>query len=231
MRKLKSLWARLLPAALICTCVGRAILPAHADTLAGDTLTVMLLCYSNPACNGATPTNPLLVAAAIPASATTFVVPVGTHGFSVNDSIAGGEHVVGSFSNNASATNTVWTIAFSVEQSNGSLAGFSSGGFIGFQMTATDASNNPLNVTIASTAGSNDGFALGDITGNGTSVLDLNFAGLTGSQFQVNDEAVLSLGDIEAGAAVPEPGTFLLLFTGGLVLLGQSWRRKVALAA
>lgn len=230
MLKLKFLFARLFPAALICACVSGAIIPAHADTLAGDTLTVMLLCYSNPACSTATATNPLLVAAAIPASATTFTVPVGTHGFSVNESIPSGEHVIGSFSNNASATNTVWTIVFSVEQSNGSLAGFSSGGFIGFEMTATDPSSNPLKVTIASTAGSNNGFTLGDVAGNGTSVLDLNFAGLSGNQFQVNDEAVLSLGAIETEAAVPEPATFVLWLTGVLAMLGLALRRKAAFA-
>ncbi|MGH9393762.1 MAG: PEP-CTERM sorting domain-containing protein [Terriglobales bacterium] len=221
MPKIHCQLAKFFPVAVLCAGLLGTSVSARADTLAGDSLTVSLLCYANSACSGTTQTNPYL------AQLASFVVPTGNHGFTFSQSSPLSEHLVGSFTNNATITNTTWTIIFSVEQSNGTLADLESGGFVGLQVSATDALSNPLAVTIASNTGSTDGFALGDIAGNGSALLDLNFAGLTGTSGF--NKAVLSLGDVTEIAAVPEPASLVLLASGLLALLGVGYRRKLNL--
>ena len=205
--------------AVAATLLGAAR-PARANTLSGDIFTVSLLCYGNAACSSATASNPAVVAL------DTMLVPLNGAGFSFDQTTPYSQELVGSFENYP----TQIGITFSILNPDRSLSGFAAGGFIGFQIAATTQSLQPLTITFANATGSNDGFTLSGVSYLSGGIDTLNFAGLTGDQFQVNDQAVLNISDVEPLAAVPEPTPAILLLTGlfGLAGLAALRRRRPA---
>ena len=75
-------------------------------------------------------------------------------------------------------------------------------------------------------ADTDSGQPAGPITLNGPAIRKLEWFESSGS-FAVLDNIQITTGD----SGVPEPSTIVLLLTGGVGLIGYSWRRKKQLAA
>jgi hypothetical protein len=211
-----------------------AALPARANTLAGDYATVSLLCYGNAACASNTAINPYVLQLG-----PTFVIPLAGNGLTfgpgTGEYLPDGSSMVNSFTNYPSQI----VVNLAILNSNGvTLQGFQPGGFIGLQLAfSSTPTSGPLSVSLSldtNPSDTTDGFTASGISYQAGGIVDLNFAGLSGSCdplyppgcTPMNDQAEFTVPNVEPLATVPEPAPALLVLTGLLALAGLAALRR-----
>lgn len=195
------------------------VLPARANTLAGDSLDVSLVCYGNPACSAYSQSSPLvqsLGTLAVPATGDSTITFTSNGAFSST--------ITGSFS--ANATQFIMTMS--------DPAG---AGFVGYLVDIPLFGGAFDHIPIVDVnAGTSDGFQLSDASYFlGTTQLplsDLDIADEPIAGFNFGGLPDLGTAIIDIGSpteVTPEPSPALLVLTGMLGLAGlEALRRRKA---